>query len=154
MTGREVVLLSVRSPHVERLLDGSKIVEFRRQRWSVPDGSVAVLYGAGQNRAIVGSVVVSRTEVASVDWMWRKHGKGSGLRFAEYKKYFAGADKAVAILVERARALDTPLTLRELRRRHPEFHVPQSYRRMPANELSVVLNGESRQLLGGCAGVT
>lgn len=148
MSPAEVVLLSVRSPHVERILDGSKIVEFRRQRWSVADGSVVVLYGAGERRAIVGSVVVTRTEVGSVEWMWRKHGKCSGLTKGQYLAYFDGATRAAAILVEQVRSLHAPLSLSEVRRRRPGFHVPQSYRRMSSEEMSVVLNGEREELLG------
>jgi hypothetical protein len=55
---------------------------------------------------------------------------------------------AVAISVGQVRQLDEPLTLDELRRRRPTFHVPQSYRFMPADELGVVLNGERRFLFG------
>lgn len=39
----QVVLLSVRSSHVERLLGGSKTGESRPRTWSVPDGSTALL---------------------------------------------------------------------------------------------------------------
>ena len=44
--------------------------------------------------------------------------------------------------------LDEPLTLDELRRRRSNFHVPQSYRFIAADELGVVLNGEDAPLLG------
>ncbi len=143
-----VVLLSVRPPHVERLLSGAKTVEFRRRPWRVPDGATVLLYGSKDRRAIVGSLIVESTAVGSPSAMWASHGARSGLTRREYRGYFAGATVAVAINVGRVRQLDEPLTLGELRRRRPSFHVPQSYRFMATDELGVVLNGERHTLVG------
>jgi predicted transcriptional regulator len=143
-----VVLLSVRSPHVERLLSGAKTVEFRRRPWRVPDGTTVLVYESRDRRAIVGSLVVESTAVGSRSAMWTSYGARSGLTRREYREYFAGASVAVAISVGRVRQLPEPLTLGELRRRSPTFHVPQSYRFIGADELGVVLNGERRSLLG------
>jgi predicted transcriptional regulator len=144
---KPVVLLSIRPPHVERLLCGTKTVEFRRRAWKVSDGATAILYESRARRAIVGSLTVESTEVGSRSAIWASHGSKSGLTRSEYREYFAGAAVAVAITVGRVRQLDEPLTLDELRRRSPRFHVPQSYRFMAADELRVVLNGERKSLL-------
>jgi predicted transcriptional regulator len=143
-----VVLLSVRSPHVERLLSGTKTVEFRRRSWKVPDGATVLLYESRDRRAIVGSLIVEATAVGSRSAIWASYGSRSGLTRREYREYFAGAPIAVAISVSRVRQLDEPLTLDELRRRSPTFHVPQSYRFMADAELGVALNGERHSLLG------
>lgn len=146
-TSERVVLLSVRSPHLERILDGSKTVEFRRRPWNVPAGSVVLLYGSRDRRAIVGSFIVDETKTASVEYLWRTHGDRSGLTKREYLCYFEGAPSATAISVSEVRVLPQPLTLAELRRRRPEFHIPQSYRFMEEAELGVVLNGERKHLM-------
>lgn len=150
MTNRTtpVVLLSVRSPHMDRLLSGVKTVEFRRRAWKVPDGATALLYESRDRRAIVGSLTVESTTVGSRSAMWSSYGAKSCLTRQEYRTYFDGATVAVAISVGRVRQLDEPLTLDELRRRRPAFHVPQSYRFMATDELGVVLNGERGALLG------
>lgn len=148
-TTERVVLLSVRSPHLERILDGSKTVEFRRRPWSVADGSVVLLYGSRNRRAIVGSFIVDGTETGPVNRLWRSHGNQSGLTRAEFMAYFDGAMSATAISVAGVRVLSQPLTLAELRRRHPNFHVPQSYRFVADAELAHVLNGERSQLITG-----
>jgi predicted transcriptional regulator len=80
--------------------------------------------------------------------MWSLYGERSGVTRREYWDYFAGASLAVAISVCGIRQLKEPLTLTELRRRRPTFHVPQSYRFVAADEIDVVLNGERRSLLG------
>jgi predicted transcriptional regulator len=143
-----IVLLSVRSQHVERLLSGAKTVEFRRRPWKVPNGATVLLYESRGRRAIVGSLIVESTVVGSRTAIWASHGARSGLTRREYREYFAGATVAVAINVGRVRQLGEPLTLNELRRRSPTFHVPQSYRFMGTDELGVVLNGERHSLLG------
>ena len=137
-----LVLLSVRSPHVDRLLSGEKTVEFRRRPWRVADGATVLLYGSRDWRAIVGSMIVKSTTVGSPSAMWTAHGSKSGLARSEYRTYFAGAGVAVAVGGGGVRCLEEPLPLGELRRRSPSFQVPQSYRFMPAEEVAVVLNGE------------
>lgn len=144
---RRVVLMSVRSPHLERILSGTKTVEFRRRPWNVPAGSTVLLYGSRDRRAIVGSFVVKATKSGSVEYLWRTHGGRSGLTKREYLSYFDGAAAATAISVSQVRTLPDPLTLEELRRRRPGFHVPQSYRFVDEAELQVVLNGERRHLM-------
>jgi predicted transcriptional regulator len=139
--------MSVRSPHLERILSGAKTVEFRRRPWSVPAGTTVLLYGSRDRRAIVGSFVVKGTKTGSVEYLWRTHGGQSGLTKAEYLSYFDGASSATAISVSEVRSLPKPLTLAELRRRHPGFHIPQSYRFMGEAELGVVLNGERKHLM-------
>lgn len=143
-----VVLLSVRSPHVDRLLDGTKTIEFRRRRWNVPDGARVLLYASRDHRAIVGSLTVKKTHVGSRTAIWDAHGDRSGLTRQEYRDYFAGADIAVAIEVQDIARLPEPLDLTELRRRSPGFLVPQSYRFLRRDELRVTLNGERQALLG------
>lgn len=143
-----VVLLSVRSPHVERLLSGVKTVEFRRRPWRVPDGATVLLYRSRERQAIVGSLDVESTVVGAPSAIWSSHGAGSGLTRREFRDYFTGSSIAVAINVGNVRRLDAPLSLAELRRRKPRFHVPQSYRFMATDELGVVLNGERSTLLG------
>lgn len=142
-----VVLLSVRPPHVDHLLDGTKTVELRRRRWRVPPGSVVLLYASGKRRALVGSLVVKATEVGMLDAIWDQYGKEAGLTHRAFREYFIGVHQAVAIHVGSARRLDTPVGLDELRRRRPAFTAPQSFRYLALPELSQILNGERQDLL-------
>lgn len=145
MTDSSVVLLSVRSPYVERLLDGLKTVELRR-RWLVPDGSTVLLYAAGNRRELVGSFTAAATEVGTPATIWRRVGRAASVSREEFDRYFDGAPRAVAIHVEAVRCLQEPVALAELRRRLPSFRAPQSYRYLQQDEVNGLLNGE-RQLL-------
>ena len=143
-----VVLLSVRPPHVDRLLDGTKTIELRRRTWQVPPGSAILLYASGNRRALVGSLVVRAIETGTPDAIWHRHGLDAGLSRPEFDNYFVGADRAVAISVGSARRLETPLDLEELRRRRPTFTAPQTFRYIFPHELSQILNGQRDALLG------
>lgn len=143
-----VVLLSVRPPHVDRLLDGTKTVELRRRVWRVPPGSVILLYASGQRRALVGSLLVRTIETGTLDGIWSRRGADAALTREEFDDYFAGATQAVAIHVGGARRLETPVSLGELRRRRPTFTAPRTFRYMAPQELSEILNGECEALLG------
>ncbi len=142
------VLLSVRPPHIDRLLDGSKTIEIRRRPWNVPNGTVVILYASREVKGIVGSLVVAGTHTDSPREVWRRVRNHAGISRAEYDDYLAGASTATAISVDSVRTLDTPIPLHELRLRHPGFVVPQSYRFVGDAEVRRLINGECRQILG------
>lgn len=145
---RGVVILSVRSPHVDRLLDGTKTIELRRTSWRVAVGTVALLYASGPGRRqLVGSATVDGTFVAPVDAVWREFAGHAAVTRGEFDRYFAGVANGVAIRVRDVRRLPEPIPLAELRRRHPRFRPPQSFRYVDHRELSRLLNGERPQLL-------
>lgn len=143
----EVVLLSVRSPHVERLLDGSKTIELRRRPLRLAPGTVVLLYAAGEKKALVGSVVAREVDVGTPHALWRRHRSNAGISYAEFTAYFSGATVGYALSVQSARALERPIPLAELRTRWAAFLAPQTHRKIGDVELRSVLNGERSQLL-------
>lgn len=141
------ILLSVRSPHVERLLDGSKTVELRRRRINVVPGTLVILYAAGQRKEIVGSVTAAALEAGEPSMLWRLHGRKVGVSRMEFDTYFSGADLGFALIASNPRTLPDPIGLLELRKRWQPFTTPQSYRRIDGSEFGSILNGERRFLV-------
>jgi predicted transcriptional regulator len=148
VTPQSPLLLSIKPQHVSRILDGSKTVELRRRGWADAVGRTALLYSTWPERALVGSFVVAKVDVRSPSAIWRKYGELTGLTKREFDDYFDDAKTAVAIATSKVRRLLNPLTLDELRQRHPQFLVPQSYRYVGPEELGQLLNGERQQLFG------
>lgn len=141
-----VVLISIRSPHVDNLFAGSKSFELRR-RWAVPAGAIALIYAAGARRELAGSFVVGESRRGSPEAVWREVGKETAVDRGEYDRYFEGVDCAIAIPVEELTELGTPVPLDELRQRHPAFRAPQSHRFLTSDEVSQILNGEYDELI-------
>lgn len=147
MTAPEVVLLSVQSPHVERILDGTKTVELRRRPLNLVPGTVVLLYAARARRELVGASVSGEVDRGTPDELWRRHRSASGLTRGEYDRYFEGASVGYALSLAGVRDLPAPIPLDELRRRWPRFTAPQTHRRVTTDELGCLLNGERALLL-------
>ena len=147
MKRAEVVLLSVRSPHVERILDGIKTVEIRRRPVRVKPGTRVLLYAAATRKELVGSfrvgVVVSATPLA----LWKRHQGEIGLSANDFYEYLRGASVGHAIPIADVRSLEEPIPLGELRRRWTRFSAPQTHRFVHPKELGSILNGERDVLL-------
>lgn len=148
MSQVDVVLLSVQSPHVERILAGTKTVELRRRPMNLRPGTVVLLYAAGVRRALVGSFVSGGSvDSGTPASLWRRHCDASGLSRAEYDRYFIGATVGYAVRATAVRSLREPIPLQELRRRWPRFSTPQTHRRVESHELGCILNGERSLLI-------
>lgn len=143
---RDVVLMSIRSPHVERILDGTKTVELRRRALRLEPGTTVLVYAAATRRELVGAFDIGGIDAATPERLWRRHRTATGISKAEFSQYFDSAPIAYAVTATRVRELPEPIPLEELRRRWPYFTAPQTHRRVTANELTHLLNGE-RQIL-------
>jgi predicted transcriptional regulator len=147
MTPPVVALLSVRSPHIERILDGSKTVEVRRRPMRVAPGTRVLLYAAGQRRELVGSFKTGPLETGSPDDIWQRFRERLGLSESDFFEYFLGATSSFAIPAIDVRVLDKPVSLSDLRQRWPAFSTPRTHRYVQATELHSLLNGERAHLL-------
>lgn len=138
-TGNPALFLSLRPRYADLLLEGHKTVELRRVRPAAAEGSIVLLYAASPAMTLVGRAEVGQIHVAGLDEIWRNHGAETGITRAEYSRYFAGVDRAVAIELKRIRRLERPRPLEDLRQRLAGFRPPQSYRYLDSYELAALI---------------
>lgn len=125
------VLLSIKPKYADLILDGSKRVEFRRS-WAAQDVSVIVLYSSSPIQKIVGVVEVEEVVVATPTSLWKTcTERGGGLTRGEFRSYFAGKSRGVAVLLGR---VFKPAEHVELSNVIGRFAPPQSFRYLEANE--------------------
>lgn len=148
MSKLDVVLISVRSPHVEHILDGSKTVELRRRAVRIRPGSVVLLYAAGVRKELVGAFTSGPVTCDSPAMLWRRYQEMAGLSRKDFDSYFEGVAAGYVLPVRNLRPLRVPIPLAELRRRWPQFTAPQTHRTVNRLELGRVLNGEHSELMG------
>ncbi|HVF04927.1 MAG TPA: ASCH domain-containing protein [Frankiaceae bacterium] len=134
-TAPSVMLLSVRPPHVDRILDGTKTVELRRTRPSVRPRQPVLLYATQPVGAIVGSCRIGGVRQAASEAMWGDIASSAAVSRGEYDRYLAGRDTVVALFIEDVRPLVAPITLDQMRAAAP-FQPPQTWHFLGADRLA------------------
>jgi predicted transcriptional regulator len=121
------ILFSVRPVHAEKILKGKKTVEVRR-RFShcLPPGIRALIYSTSPIQALIGAAEIRTVERLPLEDIWERHGQAACIGKEEFEAYFSGCKHGYAILLERAKPLERPLPLSELRERFG-LEPPQSY---------------------------
>jgi predicted transcriptional regulator len=118
-----VALLPIQPRFANAILRGEKRVEFRRRPFG-RNVEYVVVYASSPVRGIVGSFRVSGIEEGCPGDIWEDYKEVGGIERDEYFRYYAGAERAFAIGIERVCVLDKPLSLQQLSR---ELKAPQSY---------------------------
>lgn len=127
------LLMSLRPRFAHAILDGSKTVELRRTRVSVPPGTTIIIYASSPIMAVLGTAVLVEVDTARPNTLWRRHSDHLGLTRAEFNDYLIGAATASCLTLYSPRTLPASLPLTELRE-HAEFQPPQSYRYLAAHD--------------------
>lgn len=126
---RRAVLMSIHPRHAENLLAGTKQVELRKSAFSREVLRV-VVYATAPTSAVVGWLDVESVEEHSPARIWQRFGAITGITRAEFRRYFSGRQRAVAIRVRDPRRLETPVALVDLDER---LSAPQSFRYLSAS---------------------
>ena len=132
---RSVALLAVHPKYANRLMDGSKTVEFRKVKFREKIGFV-VVYASTPIRRIVGYFSVSEIVKGSPRELWSSYKDAAGITEDDFWAYYKDSENAVAILVKDATKLEEPLTLDSVK---PNNVAPQSFEYLPGHEFDRLL---------------
>lgn len=102
--------MSIRPEYAERLLSGSKRVEFRRSGPKAGIGKILV-YATQPVGALVGVLEVVRIQRAAPDVLWKTFNGVSGIERDAFFRYFDGVDVGDALVIGRVWRLMTPVGL-------------------------------------------
>jgi len=95
MSGKCKILLSINPEHVENILNGSKLFEFRKIRCKNNVDKI-VIYATFPVMRVVAEVDVENVIEGDLDEVWNHTKKYSGIKRSFYDKYYNGKNKAVA----------------------------------------------------------
>lgn len=118
-----VALLPIQPRYANAILRGEKRVEFRRRRFG-RDVEYVVVYASSPVCGIVGSFRISAIAEGSPGDIWETFKDVGAIGREDYFRYYAGAERAFAIGIERVCVLDKPLPLEQL---SSTLRAPQSY---------------------------
>ena len=129
------LFMSIKPHYAERILAGEKTVELRRKS-PVRTPSAVVIYGSGSVKAVMGTADLLTIRTASPAEIWDEYGIHSSIARQAFDEYFAGSDRACALVLENAREAERRIPLASLRQFGLE--PPQSWRYISGPLLDVL----------------
>jgi predicted transcriptional regulator len=129
LSEERVLLISVKPQYAEAILDGTKTVELRRTRPSLPDGSLVLLYSSTPTRAVVGWAHLMRVQEGSPEEIWQAIGDAAAIDQETFDAYFHGAEAAYALELDKVVEATQPVPLSVIR--SIGVQPPQSWRYLP-----------------------
>jgi predicted transcriptional regulator len=131
----KALLLSIRPEFADKIFKGEKTAELRRRRPRVNKGDWVYVYVASPVKVLRGAFRVAKVIDDVPNRLWRKVRRIAGVTRQQFDRYFEGAERAFAILLEEVRHLAQSVDLTWLRKKWPGFRPPQSYRYVPISKL-------------------
>lgn len=130
-----VALMSIHPQYADRILNGTKRVEFRK-RPVAADVTHVVVYATAPVSAVVGAFTVDDQHTASPQMLWRQFRQVAGISWTDFRAYYAGRSAGTGIAVGAVLQASQPLCLRrDVGVQHP----PQSFQYLPSEVASSVL---------------
>ena len=106
------ILLSIKPEYVERIMDGSKIYEFRKRKCS-KDIDGIIIYSTAPVKKVVAEADVSGILEGTPEQVWKKTKSQSGISAGFFFQYYAGKDRAFAYKLSNVKKFRRPKTLGE-----------------------------------------
>jgi len=118
-----IALMAINPEFADRILAGTKRVEFRR---TIPKRQVShiLIYSTAPFKVVVGYFEVTGIDIGAPADIWKRFGQNSGISAEGFWSYYRGSEKAVAIKVGRVVSFKSPLPLGKL---SPNLSPPQSF---------------------------
>lgn len=126
-------LISIRPHFAEAIIGGDKTVELRRRVPSMAPDTRLWVYATLPLGAVLGSVVLKAVVHGSPDEIWSQYSEFVGLDRCEFDAYYAGTDKAVALILSEP-CRRRPISLARIRQMKTGFQPPQVLAHLTAQE--------------------
>lgn len=113
------VLLSIKPIYAERILNGTKLYEYRKtpfknkEFWKIGNGTV-LLYATKPVGSIIGEFKIGHTLSGGYTNVWYKTAEHSGITIKEYAEYYRSSLSVYAHFILSSVRYDKPLTLEDV----------------------------------------
>lgn len=121
-------MISLKEEYFERILDGTKSLEFRRVfASSIQEPFLCAIYVSSPVQAIRGVVCFNKPIKDSINRLLELAGKSGYLFIESVRDYFNEKNVGYALPVINTRSFKKPIRLREIQEIYPKFRPPQSF---------------------------
>lgn len=117
------VLLSIKPEFANKIFDGTKRFEYRKAIFKRSGIRRVIVYASSPVQRVIGEFQIESILNDSVENLWKRTSKYSGITKDFYHQYFAGRDQAYAIQVGLIKRFKKAKTLQD----HNINFAPQSY---------------------------
>jgi predicted transcriptional regulator len=122
------MLLSINPIHVENILRGKKLFEFRKVRCK-SDVDRIIIYATAPQKMVVAEAEIEEIIEDEINEVWRQTRDFSGITYNFFRAYYKGKKKAVAYRLRNVEEYDKPRSLSEYGIAFP----PQSFVYLPSS---------------------
>lgn len=106
------ILLSINPNHVENILNGSKLYEFRKKACKRKVDKI-IIYSTTPVMKVVGEAEVEEVLIDDPEIIWKKTQKKSGIDKLFFDRYYENREQAVAYKLRNVRKYTKPRDLKE-----------------------------------------
>lgn len=132
--GPKDVLLSIKPPYANLIVDGVKTVELRRKfPKNLPVGTKIYVYSTSPEQIVIGECEIKEILRKPIAQLWAATSIETMISKQDFDSYFQGLEEGYGIRVWKYKRYKTPKTLQA----HfgKKVSAPQSYRYLPTAEL-------------------
>jgi predicted transcriptional regulator len=105
-------LLSIKPAFADRIFEGTKRFEFRRNIFKQPINTV-IVYASAPTSMVIGEFDVETVIFDELDILWDTTKHYAGISRQYFYTYFEGKNKGYAISIAKARRYNNPLNLQQ-----------------------------------------
>jgi predicted transcriptional regulator len=135
------IIISLRPDLTRAILEGRKTVELRRRKMKAAPGTRVWLYSKTPSAQVEGVARIMSIEERDLKSLWSEYSEEVGVSKPEFDAYFEGCKMGCAIRLSHPRTLSRMVALTSMREQLGDFHPPQFFKRLNAEELTALLQG-------------
>ena len=132
------LLFSLKPCYADFVFEGRKGAELRRRR--IPENSYVFLYISSPVRQIRGGFRVGQVWRGTPEEIWDQVSELAKMDKSDFDAYYTGRTLACALEITDVWEYEKPVSLNILRKRFPNFVVPQSWRHLQPEEHKFIVN--------------
>lgn len=121
------ILFSIRPRYANKILQGNKTVELRRNCPRAKKDDLVLIYASSPMKALIGAFKVDRIVEKPPQDLWHIVKQYAAISRKEFDAYYTGAPVGFGIFFNEVHGFREPVKLQRLREWWSSFHPPQRY---------------------------
>ena len=124
--------MSIKTKHANEIFDRTKKYEYRRRTIGEKNLNKKIyIYSSEEDKKIIGYIIVDKILKGNLEYILKET---NCKNVKEIKKYFKDLENCYALHIKQTHRFQEPIELKEIRKYHKDFTIPQFYRYLKKEE--------------------